>query len=160
MTLKERAALRKEEEAYAASQTENGFPQEKTMVPGADYHHPYHPPAAAAAAPSYTPSPPATPKPAPRNNNALYVMALYDYDSQTEGDLCFQKDDKIEVIQRTDDQNDWWTGKLCRTGATGIFPGKSFVMHILVSLFTYASTRKLCRYLIEVLFFSIYPPLP
>lgn len=123
LTLKERAALRKEEEAYAASQTENGFPQEKTMVPGADYHHPYHPPAAAAAAPSYTPSPPATPKPAPRNNNALYVMALYDYDSQTEGDLCFQKDDKIEVIQRTDDQNDWWTGKLCRTGATGIFPG-------------------------------------
>ena len=129
MTLKERAALRKEEEAYAGAQTENGFPQEKTMAP-TNYHQ-YSP--AAAAAPSYTPNSPPTPVPAPRNNT-LYVMALYDYDSPTEGDLCFQKDDKIEVIQRTEDQNDWWTGKLCRTGATGIFPGKQVIFMQWISL--------------------------
>ncbi|ORX44276.1 hypothetical protein DM01DRAFT_1364784 [Hesseltinella vesiculosa] len=50
-----------------------------------------------------------------------YVLALYDYQAQADGDLTFTKDDKIELIERTEDQNDWWTGKL--NGKIGIFPG-------------------------------------
>lgn len=50
-----------------------------------------------------------------------YVLALYDYDAQAEGDLSFKKDDKIELVNRTEDANDWWTGKL--RGVVGVFPG-------------------------------------
>jgi amphiphysin len=50
------------------------------------------------------------------------VLALYDYDAQAAGDLSFRKDDKIELVERTADANDWWTGSL--KGTTGIFPGK------------------------------------
>lgn len=50
-----------------------------------------------------------------------YVLALYDYDAQAEGDLSFKKDEKIELVNRTEDANDWWTGKL--RGVVGVFPG-------------------------------------
>ncbi|KAI8621780.1 hypothetical protein BC830DRAFT_111125 [Chytriomyces sp. MP71] len=55
------------------------------------------------------------------NPHASYVTALYDYQAQAEGDLSFMRDDRIEVIERTQDPNDWWTGNL--RGVTGIFPG-------------------------------------
>jgi amphiphysin len=67
---------------------------------------------------------PAIPTPPSRDTSRnSYVVALYDYDAQAEGDLSFKKDDKIELVQRTPDSNDWWTGKL--RGAVGVFPGKS-----------------------------------
>ncbi|KAI9030685.1 hypothetical protein CLU79DRAFT_802338 [Phycomyces nitens] len=50
-----------------------------------------------------------------------HVIALYDYEAQAQGDLSFQKDDLIQVISRTSNANDWWTGHL--RGTTGIFPG-------------------------------------
>lgn len=50
-----------------------------------------------------------------------FVVALYDYTAQAEGDLSFKKDDRIEIIQKTADTNDWWTGRL--NGITGVFPG-------------------------------------
>ncbi|KAJ1336779.1 hypothetical protein BSLG_006882 [Batrachochytrium salamandrivorans] len=50
-----------------------------------------------------------------------YVVALYDFQAQTEGDLSFSRDDKIEVIKRTPDVNDWWVGTTA--GRTGQFPG-------------------------------------
>ncbi|KAI9363996.1 hypothetical protein DFJ73DRAFT_480677 [Zopfochytrium polystomum] len=56
-----------------------------------------------------------------RAGAAKYVVALYDYSSETEGDLSFHRDDKIELINKTEDANDWWTGRL--RGTTGIFPG-------------------------------------
>jgi amphiphysin len=49
------------------------------------------------------------------------VLALYDYEAQAEGDLSFRRDDRIEVVQRTANPNDWWTGKL--NGVVGVFPG-------------------------------------
>ncbi|KAJ3019295.1 hypothetical protein HKX48_002240 [Thoreauomyces humboldtii] len=52
---------------------------------------------------------------------ATFVLALYDFDGAEEGDLVFKKDDKIEVVQRTEDANDWWQGK-CK-GVVGQFPG-------------------------------------
>ncbi|KAI8979907.1 hypothetical protein BDB01DRAFT_843920 [Pilobolus umbonatus] len=50
-----------------------------------------------------------------------FVIALYDYNAQAEGDLSFKKDDRIEIIEKTSDGNGWWTGRL--NGLIGIFPG-------------------------------------
>ena len=50
-----------------------------------------------------------------------YVIALYDFDAQADGDLTFRRDDKIEVVEKTENQNDWWIGKI--NGITGQFPG-------------------------------------
>ncbi|ODQ48761.1 hypothetical protein PICMEDRAFT_22454, partial [Pichia membranifaciens NRRL Y-2026] len=47
--------------------------------------------------------------------------ALYDYTAQAAGDLTFRQNDLIKVIQRTPDQNGWWTGEL--NGVQGVFPG-------------------------------------
>ncbi|CAG8746675.1 34868_t:CDS:2 [Gigaspora margarita] len=76
--------------------------------------------------PAYTPTPvraqPPPPPPVSRKPKPVrYVVALYDYDATADGDLSFRKDDKIELIKRTPDVNDWWTGKL--NGVTGVFPG-------------------------------------
>ena len=50
-----------------------------------------------------------------------YVVALYDFEPQAEGDLGFRKDDKIEVTERKEDVNDWWTGRI--GDRVGSFPG-------------------------------------
>lgn len=47
--------------------------------------------------------------------------ALYDYAAQAAGDLSFRQGDVIKIIQRTPDQNGWWTGDL--NGVQGVFPG-------------------------------------
>jgi len=63
------------------------------------------------------PPPPVKPKPAPVN----YVVALYDFSAQAEGDLDFKVGDRIELVERTGSAEDWWTGRL--DGRTGVFPG-------------------------------------
>jgi len=63
------------------------------------------------------PPPPIKPKPTPVN----YVVALYDFAAQAAGDLDFKVGDRIEVIERTESTEDWWTGRL--DGRTGVFPG-------------------------------------
>ena len=50
-----------------------------------------------------------------------YVVALYDFAAQAEGDLDFKVGDRIEVVDRSDSAEDWWTGRL--EGRTGVFPG-------------------------------------
>lgn len=52
-----------------------------------------------------------------------YVVALYDFEAQADGDLEFKAGDRIEVVERTDSVEDWWTGRL--GGRTGVFPGTS-----------------------------------
>ncbi|KAG0046034.1 hypothetical protein BGZ83_008761 [Gryganskiella cystojenkinii] len=62
------------------------------------------------------------PPPVPRRlNGPKMAVALYDYDAQQEGDLSFRQDDRIEIVERTPNTEDWWTGKL--RGRTGVFPG-------------------------------------
>ncbi|KAA1468436.1 BAR-domain-containing protein [Dentipellis sp. KUC8613] len=73
---------------------------------------------AAAAKRAPPPPPPLKPKPQP---NVQYVVALYDFAAQADGDLDFQTGDRIEVIERTSSAEDWWTGRL--NGRTGVFPG-------------------------------------
>jgi amphiphysin len=45
---------------------------------------------------------------------------LYDYVGQAEGDLSFNAGDKIEVVKKTESDQDWWTGRV--NGYEGQFP--------------------------------------
>ncbi|WFD35500.1 BAR adaptor protein Hob1 [Malassezia cuniculi] len=78
-------------------------------------------PTAAGAATATVATTPAVPPPAYDAPKASYVVALYDYTAQAEGDLSFRVGDRIEVIQRTGSTEDWWTGRL--NGVEGVFPG-------------------------------------
>ncbi|KAF2452923.1 BAR domain-containing protein [Lineolata rhizophorae] len=78
---------------------------------------------AAAKAKGAAPPPP-KPKPSQLKGQATgveTVTALYDYEAQAEGDLSFTTGDVIEIVQRTDNDNEWWTGKV--GGRQGQFPG-------------------------------------
>jgi len=68
------------------------------------------------------PPPPPPLKPKPKVEPPVqYVVALYDFDAQADGDLDFKAGDRIEVVERTASAEDWWTGKL--NGRQGVFPG-------------------------------------
>ncbi|KAL7623012.1 BAR adaptor protein Hob1 [Parahypoxylon ruwenzoriense] len=80
-------------------------------------------PGLAALAASKPKPPPPKPKPsrlvgAPTVET---VTALYDYSAQAEGDISFRAGDVIEIVSRTQNDNEWWTGK-CH-GKQGQFPG-------------------------------------
>ncbi|KAJ4293982.1 hypothetical protein N0V90_007671 [Kalmusia sp. IMI 367209] len=49
-----------------------------------------------------------------------YVTAMYDFESQGDGDLSFRKGDRIRVIKKTNSSQDWWEGEL--RGYRGSFP--------------------------------------
>lgn len=51
------------------------------------------------------------------------MVALYDFEAQADGDLSFKSGDRIELVERTDSSEDWWTGKV--DGRQGVFPGAS-----------------------------------
>jgi len=86
---------------------------------------------------------PPPPKPKPSRLSGVpaaeTVTALYDYEAQAEGDLSFTAGELIEIVSRTQNENEWWTGKVgIRQGQ---FPGKSclgkqyqHLRHVLTSL--------------------------
>lgn len=74
------------------------------------------------AAKSKPAPPPPKAKRAHLSKAAETVTALYDYEAQAHGDLGFSAGDVIEIINRTDNQNEWWTGRV--DGREGQFPGK------------------------------------
>ncbi|KAJ6519270.1 hypothetical protein C8R45DRAFT_950800 [Mycena sanguinolenta] len=84
---------------------------------------PYSPSgAAAAAATKRAPPPPPPLKPKPKAAPKIqYVVALYDFVAQADGDLSFNTGDRIEVVERGASAEDWWTGRL--NGQQGVFPG-------------------------------------
>lgn len=49
-----------------------------------------------------------------------FVTAMYDFDSQGDGDLSFREGDRIRVIKKTNSSQDWWEGEL--RGYRGSFP--------------------------------------
>ncbi|KAG8220133.1 hypothetical protein J3R82DRAFT_1154 [Butyriboletus roseoflavus] len=75
---------------------------------------------AAAATKRPPPPPPLKPKPKPEPV-VEYVTALYDFDAQADGDLSFKVGNRIEIVKKTESQEDWWTGRL--NGVEGVFPG-------------------------------------
>ncbi|KAI1327333.1 BAR domain-containing protein [Xylariaceae sp. FL0255] len=80
-------------------------------------------PALAAAAAGKPKPPPPKPKPSRLTGASVaeHVTALYDYSAQAEGDLSFRAGDVIEIVTRTQNENEWWTGKV--NGKEGQFPG-------------------------------------
>ncbi|BGP18419.1 BAR adaptor protein Hob1 [Rhodosporidiobolus nylandii] len=84
----------------------------------------YAPPAysAPAASPGLAGKRPAPPPPPgrPGASKAEYVTALYDYQAQAAGDLSFSAGDRIEIVKRTESDQDWWTGRV--NGQEGQFP--------------------------------------
>ncbi|KAG6055137.1 hypothetical protein E4U17_003191 [Claviceps sp. LM77 group G4] len=68
---------------------------------------------------------PPPPKPKPKRLTAApvaeTVTALYDYSAQADGDLSFRAGDVIEIVSRTQNENEWWIGRL--NGKEGQFPG-------------------------------------
>ncbi|KAF8545435.1 BAR domain-containing protein [Trichophaea hybrida] len=75
-----------------------------------------------AAAAKKKPAPP-PPKPKPKNLSVETekATALYDFEAQAEGDLSFSVGDVIEIVERTSNANEWWSGSL--HGKRGQFPG-------------------------------------
>ncbi|KAH6625197.1 hypothetical protein C7974DRAFT_413730 [Boeremia exigua] len=68
---------------------------------------------------------PPPPKPKPSRLSGMPAAetctALYDFEAQSEGDLSFLAGDIVEIITRTQNENEWWTGKV--RGKSGQFPG-------------------------------------
>jgi len=78
--------------------------------------------AASAAASKRAPPPPPPLKPKPKvAPKVQYVVALYDFAAQADGDLSFNTGDRIEVVERGASAEDWWTGRV--NGQQGVFPG-------------------------------------
>lgn len=75
----------------------------------------------AAAAKGKPAPPPPKPKPAQFRAPVETATALYDYEAQAHGDLSFSAGEVIEIVQRTDNANEWWTGKVEKR--EGQFPG-------------------------------------
>ncbi|KAI2625901.1 BAR-domain-containing protein [Hypoxylon sp. NC1633] len=80
-------------------------------------------PALAAIAAGKPKPPPPKPKPMRLSGAPAVesVTALYDYSAQAEGDLSFRAGDVIEIVSKTQNENEWWIGK-CH-GKQGQFPG-------------------------------------
>jgi len=86
-------------------------------------YSPGHNPSLSAIAAAKPKPPPPKPKPGHLSNApaAETVTALYDFAAQADGDLSFSAGDVIEIVHRTQNENEWWTGKL--RGKQGQFPG-------------------------------------
>ncbi|KAH9486711.1 Protein hob1 [Psilocybe cubensis] len=77
---------------------------------------------ASAAATKRAPPPPPPLKPKPKAAPEVkYVVALYDFTAQADGDLSFNAGDRIELVEKAESAEDWWTGRL--NGVQGVFPG-------------------------------------
>ncbi|KAG0699734.1 hypothetical protein DFH29DRAFT_935598 [Suillus ampliporus] len=97
-------------------------PPGQTAAPPPPYSASSNDAAAAAAAATKRPPPPPPVKPKPKSEPTVeYVTALYDFDAQADGDLSFKTGDRIEIVTKTESQEDWWTGRV--NGAQGVFPG-------------------------------------
>ena len=109
--------------------------RKSTLSDGVEHPPPPYSPASSVSAPS---SPaigaaigakgkPPPPKPKPSRLSGVpaaeTVTALYDYEAQAVGDLSFSTGETIEIVTRTQNENEWWIGKC--NGKQGQFPGKT-----------------------------------
>ncbi|KAL8925485.1 MAG: hypothetical protein Q9172_002202 [Xanthocarpia lactea] len=113
---------------YASSDGPNSSPGDLSSSyapagPRADYFSRDRQPssssfASIAAAKKKPPPPP--PKRLPSAQQEPWVIALYDFGGQGQGDLVFGEGDRIRVVKKTDSTDDWWEGEL--KGVKGSFP--------------------------------------
>ncbi|KAI9742174.1 MAG: hypothetical protein M1818_004074 [Claussenomyces sp. TS43310] len=104
------------------------------------------------AAKSKTAPPPPKAKPSRLSGipAAESVTALYDYEAQAEGDLSFTTGDIIEIVHRTNNENEWWTGK--SRGKQGQFPGRLLVFLHFIPLIKPNDLERLLRRCILVVY--------
>jgi amphiphysin len=71
------------------------------------------------AAKKKKPPPPPPPKPSisPKPD---FVIAKYDFAGENDGDLAFKTGDRIKIIKKTNNVEDWWEGEC--NGSRGMFP--------------------------------------
>ncbi|KAI7880396.1 DUF500-domain-containing protein [Lichtheimia hyalospora FSU 10163] len=93
---------------HSYDKMEPSSPPTRTMMP------------ASAPAPSPPPVAPKRPIPPPVKPREPVARALYAYQGEQPGDLSFQEGQVIVIIEKTDSQDDWWTGKI--GNQTGVFP--------------------------------------
>ncbi|KAI4252334.1 MAG: hypothetical protein LQ352_004341 [Teloschistes flavicans] len=75
---------------------------------------------ASIAANKKKPPPPPPPKRMPASTQDAWVVALYEFAGQGQGDLAFREGDRIRVVKKTESTDDWWEGEL--EGVKGSFP--------------------------------------
>jgi amphiphysin len=65
---------------------------------------------------------PPPPPPPPKRPAKLdeFVVALYNFSGQGQGDLSFREGDRIKIVKKTNTDQDWWVGELA--GVRGNFP--------------------------------------
>ncbi|XP_023236952.1 SH2/SH3 adapter protein dreadlocks-like [Centruroides vittatus] len=61
------------------------------------------------------------PESMPVNHSFDIVIALYTFTSQNEEELCFQKGEQLEIIQRPSNDPDWWKARN-KKGEIGLVP--------------------------------------
>lgn len=111
-------------------------------------------PASLAAAVAAKSKPPPPPKPKPTRLSATpkveTATALYDYAAQAEGDLSFRAGDAIEIVTRSANDQEWWSGRV--GGKTGQFPGGflSLSVSVYFSLFSSFLTTLAVRVFLRV----------
>jgi amphiphysin len=71
------------------------------------------------AAKKKKPPPPPPPKPS-ISPKPEFVTAKYDFGGESQGDLAFRTGDRIKIIKKTNNLEDWWEGEL--NGSRGMFP--------------------------------------
>ena len=94
----------------------------ETSPPSYDVGSPSAGSSAAGAAAGATASPKLDKKVPVASGGPKKAIAVFAYASDTPGDLSFNKDDVIEIVQMTGSADDWWTGRV--DGREGYFPGK------------------------------------
>lgn len=101
--------------------------------------------ASQAAAKRAPPPPPPSRKPA-----EPLAKALYAFEGQQQGDLSFQEGDIITVTEKTDSQDDWWTGKV--NGRQGIVSERRKYIGVILTQFYFhfhyklSSLPTMCNY--------------
>lgn len=65
---------------------------------------------------------PPPPPPSRGTKKKVLVEAIYDYNATQEGDLSFSLGDHIEIIEKSNNTDDWWKGRI--GSQIGMFPGK------------------------------------
>lgn len=103
---------------------------------------------------------PPPPPPAPiRKPQQPTARALYDFNGEQDGDLSFREGDVITIVEKSDSQDDWWTGSV--GGRQGIVSIHTlYYMWMICSPFCSSSLPIMCNYnrsvAVATLFFFIF----
>ncbi|KAJ8657474.1 hypothetical protein O0I10_006776 [Lichtheimia ornata] len=95
-------------------------PPSYTSTPSNQYGSQYSTPSSYGTPTASVQRPPPPPPPPSRKPRQETARALYDFTGEQAGDLSFREGDIITIVEKSNSQDDWWTGSI---GARkGMFP--------------------------------------